>query len=249
MTTLAEITEVLKAPFDPAEIDFLPKSPFEKDGKSFVIGMPFADPRAYQDRLNTVCPGEWSSQASVTVAGNKVILAVTVTICGVPHTDVGEATMGENTATEAHAQAFKRACSQAGLGRFLYALEKQYLPYDKVKKRISLSDNERKGLVRGMYWKAGLLPAEEARAPRSSGTQAQAQAQAVHQTPQQQPTESEPVPAPVPIGPVTEEQRRSIAKLCKAIGGKKVALPANALAAKELIAQLAGEYKACRAAG
>jgi hypothetical protein len=218
---LAYLMPALKAPFDPADIDFLPKGAFEKNGQSMVVGMPFADKRVYEDRLNEVCPGEWSSQASITVAAAKIIAVVIVTIAGVPHADVGEANVGENSATEAYAQAFKRACSQVGLGRFLYSLDKQFLPYDKAKKRITLSENERKGLVRQMYKKAGLLnepaPVQQARPEQ-------------HQ-------ES----APDPTGPVSDQQRRRISELCKQLGGKKVALPANHLAAEELIGQLTQE--------
>lgn len=51
---------------------------------------------------------------------------------------------------------------------------------------------------------------------------------------------------PDPAGPVTEQQRSSITKLCQHLG-KQVAAPANYLAAKELIAQLSQEYRQGRA--
>lgn len=158
--SLAEIAAQLEEPFALADIDFLPKGQFEKDGKQMVMGLPYADPRVYQDRLNAVCPGDWSTQANVTVAGTKILTLVTVTICGVAHTDIGEASLDgptkENAGTESFAQGFKRACSQVGLGRYLYALDKAYLPYNKQYKKIDLDANGLRNEVRKLYAKAGL---------------------------------------------------------------------------------------------
>ena len=164
---LLEIMPALEKPFPIDEIDFLPKSQFERNEQTLCVGLPFADPRTYQDRLNAVCPGEWSTQASVTVAGNKVLTLVTVTVCGVPHTDIGEAFLTgsvrgeikdeENTGTESFAQAFKRACSQFGLGRYLYSLEKAYIPWDKQRKRFDVDQAEKRRFVVDIYKKAGLL--------------------------------------------------------------------------------------------
>jgi hypothetical protein len=168
---LLDIKPELKKPFSATRIDYLPKPKmqFERDGQTFCRALPFADPRAYQDRLDEVCPGEWSTQASVTVAGDKLIAVVTVTICGVPHTDFGEASLvgptSENAGTEAWAQAFKRACCQAGLGRYLYDLEKQYIPWDKAKKRFNITPTEKLNITLRMYKKAGLLSKQASEAP------------------------------------------------------------------------------------
>src|SRR5258708_845149 len=113
--TLTEIMPALAAPFAIADVDFLPKPKYlvERDGKTLCKSLSFADKRVYEDRLNEVCPGEWTSQAVMIVAGSKIICVSTVVICGVAHTDTGEADLSsENAATEALAQAFKRACSQ-----------------------------------------------------------------------------------------------------------------------------------------
>jgi hypothetical protein len=168
---LTDIQEQLETPFAPGDIDFLPKKIYKdkETGDDFCTGFPFADPRVYQDRLNDVAPGEWSSQAVITVAGNKVIALVTVTICSVTRTDTGEAfllvvkggkftdTPEENTATEAWSQAFKRACSQFGLGRFLYSLDKQKLPYSTQWNRIDMRPQDLRNRVMEMYRNAGIL--------------------------------------------------------------------------------------------
>src|SRR5260221_12060241 len=167
MATLTDIAAQLAEPFPLEDIDFLPKGKVERDGKTLCMALPYADPRVYQDRLNKVAYGEWSTPAPVVlVAGNKLICYVTVIICGVAHTDVGEATNNEeNTGTEAWAQAFKRACSQFGLGRYLYNLEKEWVPFNKERKIIDLTEVQKAAIVKKMYQKAGIVVG----APKSDG--------------------------------------------------------------------------------
>lgn len=159
---LTDIMPALAQPFAIADVGFKPKpkNSFVRNGKTVCLALPYADPRVYEDRLNQVCPGEWSTQAQMIVAGDKMVCVVTVTICGVPHTDVGEAKLSsENAATEARAQAFKRACSQVGLGRFLYSFPKQYLEWEgtEQKGKFTASKQEMQAIVREMYRAAGLL--------------------------------------------------------------------------------------------
>src|SRR6266567_1776045 len=165
MTTLTDIAVQLREPFVFDDIDFLPKSSIERDGKTLCMALPYADPRVYQDRLNAIAYGEWSTPPPVVIAaGNKLICYVTVVLCGVPHTDVGEAVLKaangkdeENTGTEAWAQAFKRACSQFGLGRYLYDLDKEWVPFNPQKKLIDLDAAGKRAIVRKMYQKAGII--------------------------------------------------------------------------------------------
>ncbi|SRR6266705_950453 len=160
MTTLAEIAAQLSEPFALDDIDFLPKKTIEKEGKTLCMALPYADPRAYEDRLNALCPGEWSTPTpTAIVVGTKLVCFITVVICGVPHSDVGEAGPGENQGTEAWAQGFKRACSQAGLGRYLYNLDKEWVPFKVEGKsgRIDLDKAGKAAIVRKMYQKAGIL--------------------------------------------------------------------------------------------
>lgn len=159
MKTLTDIATELAAPFPIADVELLPKGSFEQDGKTMCMGLPYADPRVYQDRLNTLAPGEWSTPSPIAlVAGDKLICYVMVTVCGVSHTDVGEAPVSsENAGTESYAQGFKRACSQFGLGRYLYGLEKAWVPYDPKKKRIALDADGIQAVVWRMYHKAGIV--------------------------------------------------------------------------------------------
>src|SRR5216683_1186997 len=157
MITLDLLVEHLRAPFPPAEIKFLPKSPVQRGNAWVCLALPYADKRAYEDRLNALVPG------------NKLVIPVTLVICEIAHTDVGEAFLTslsrkgepreeENAATEAYSQAFRRACAQFGLGRYLYDLPKAWVPYDPQKRAIALAEEELRQLAERLYRKVGLLP-------------------------------------------------------------------------------------------
>src|SRR6266568_6801223 len=174
MITLDLLVEHLRAPFPPTEIKFLPKSPVQRGDAWICLALPYADKRAYEDRLNALVPGRWSTPAMTPlVAGNKLVIPVTLVICEIAHTDVGEAFLTslsrkgepreeENAATEAYSQAFRRACAQVGLGRYLYDLPKAWVPYDPQKRAIALSEEELRQLAERLYRKVGLLPASPA---------------------------------------------------------------------------------------
>jgi hypothetical protein len=179
--TLAEIATQMAEPFAIATIDLLPKGAIERDGKTLCMALPYADKRVYEDRLNVLSPGEWSTPPPVALTvGQKLVVYVTVIVCGVTHTDVGEAAAGgENAATESWAQGFKRACSQFGLGRYLYDLDKQWVPYDKQRKQIALDTAGVQSIVRQMYNKAHIPVGGSTPVPASSvapSTPAQPQA-------------------------------------------------------------------------
>ena len=96
----------------------------------------FADPRAYTDRLNELfTPSGWTREYTIStvpslcrmergksIVTRKVLVATAVTITRLgSHTGTGEEwANGENAITAADTQAFKRACSCFGLGRYLY---------------------------------------------------------------------------------------------------------------------------------
>ena len=171
MITLDLLAAHLRAPFPPAEIKFLPKSPVQRGDAWVCLALPYADKRMYEDRLNALVPGRWSTPAmTLLVAGNKLVIPVTLVICEIAHTDVGEAFLTslsrkgepreeENAATEAYSQAFRRACAQVGLGRYLYDLPKVWVPYDPQKRAIALAEEELRQLAERLYRKVGLLPA------------------------------------------------------------------------------------------
>ncbi len=108
--------------------------------------VPYADPRAYTDRLNgLVTPQGWTRSYETTTMNNitrhkrnseivtgKILVICKVTIEGLgTHSGTGEEWADEeNAMTSAEAQAFKRACSCFGLGRCFYDFEAPWVDLD-----------------------------------------------------------------------------------------------------------------------
>jgi hypothetical protein len=125
----------LEIPFHPVQIKWRVMRA-SNDGRSGLV-LPFADPRAYADRLNELfTPAGWTRAYTIStvpsltrmekgraIVTSKVLVATAVTINRIgSHTGTGEEWADrENAVTAADAQAFKRACSCFGLGRYLYS--------------------------------------------------------------------------------------------------------------------------------
>ena len=169
-----ELVVALEEPFDPSEIKWRvtntckvggPKGPRDR-GQMLA----YADPRAYTDRLNDVfTPLGWTRDYNVQTVQNferkergamersitaKIVVTCKVTIHGFgAHTGLGEEwAENDNAGTAAEAQAFKRACSCFGLGRYLYDLEGQWVDLDEKKRPLEtprLPDWARPKLQRG----------------------------------------------------------------------------------------------------
>ena len=109
---------------------------------------------AYTDRLNDLfAPSGWTRDYNVQMVQNferkergatertitaKIVVTSKVTIYGLgTHTGLGEEwAENDNAGTAAEAQAFKRACSCFGLGRYLYDLEGQWVDLDEKKRPL-----------------------------------------------------------------------------------------------------------------
>jgi hypothetical protein len=132
----------LAEPFDPAEIKWRVTHTTRDGSRGAVIA--YADPRAYTDRLNQLfTPSGWtriyevSTVSAVTrmkkdklIQTGKVLVTCTLTITGLGcHTGSGEEWADEeNAMTAAEAQAFKRAATCYGLGRYLYNFAEMWVP-------------------------------------------------------------------------------------------------------------------------
>jgi hypothetical protein len=108
--------------------------------------VPYADPRAYTDRLNAlVSPQGWTRNCETVTMNNitrtkrnaeivtgKILVTCKVTIDGLGmHAGTGEEWADEDNAmTSAEAQAFKRACSCFGLGRYFYDFDAPWVDID-----------------------------------------------------------------------------------------------------------------------
>ena len=159
---IEEIRIQLLDPFDSAEIKWRVTATSSQQSRNGPVKrgqlVAYADQRAYTDRLNEIF-GEWgwTRSYSVQVAQNfertlnkggngqkqsvicaKVVVVSTVSVSGLgSHTGVGEEWADdENSATRAEAQAFKRACSCFGLGRYLYDLDKVWEDLDQYNRPV-----------------------------------------------------------------------------------------------------------------
>jgi hypothetical protein len=132
---LAQALEELRKPFHPSQVTFKPGA-IAKSGDR-ALALAYGDLRAYQNRLDEVCGGDWS--VSYTPWGDRIIC--NLTIFGVTRSSTGEpdndSERNEIAGTVAEAQAFKRACAMFGLGRYLYTLPSMWAEYDKERRQFS----------------------------------------------------------------------------------------------------------------
>jgi hypothetical protein len=129
-----ELVAALEVPFCPSQIEWRVTNTTKNQQPARGQVIPYADQRAYTDRLNALLtPAGWTRRYTVHTSANferskdqKIVAKVLVTcelmIFGLgSHSATGEEWADdENAGTSAEAQAFKRACSCFGLGRYLY---------------------------------------------------------------------------------------------------------------------------------
>jgi hypothetical protein len=153
----------LAEPFDPSEIKWRVTHTNRDGNRGAVIA--YADPRAYTDRLNQLfTPTGWtrsyqvSTVSSVTrmkrdklIQTGKVLVTCSLTIIGLGcHTGSGEEWADEqNAMTTAEAQAFKRAASCYGLGRYLYNFAEMWVPLNEYRQPVEFPKLPNWALPRG----------------------------------------------------------------------------------------------------
>lgn len=129
------LLEKLSEPF--AKEDIYWRAGATTKDKKRAQALAYAEPRVYEDRLNEICPGDWSVRF---IPWGETRLICELTIHGVTRSSTGEFDSEKRNAvaegTVAEAQAFKRACSKFGLGRYLYDLPVQWVDYDEEKSRL-----------------------------------------------------------------------------------------------------------------
>lgn len=140
----------LAEPFDPSEIKWRVTHTNRDGNRGAVIA--YADPRAYTDRLNRLfTPTGWTRSYQVSTVSHvtrmkrdkliqtgKVLVTCTLTIAGLGcHSGSGEEWADEqNAMTRAEAQAFKRAASCYGLGRYLYDFVEVWVPLNEYRQPV-----------------------------------------------------------------------------------------------------------------
>ncbi len=158
----------LEVPFSPDQVRWRVTNTTSDKKRGQIV--PYADSRAYTDRLNALfTPQGWTREYKVetmtnitrvkkgeSIASGKVLVTCTVTILGIgSHSGTGEEWADDdNGMTSADAQAFKRACSCFGLGRYFYDIQAAWVDLDQNRQPMrtpalfawALPENWRKGM-------------------------------------------------------------------------------------------------------
>jgi hypothetical protein len=143
---VGQIIHDLEVPFDPSVVEWRVTNTAKDKRRGQV--MPYADQRAYTDRLNAlVTPAGWTRKYAIHTSANfqrgkdqntvaKIFVTCELTILGFgSHSATGEEWADDdNAGTIAEAQAFKRACSCFGLGRYLYYFDGVWVDIDDRKR-------------------------------------------------------------------------------------------------------------------
>ncbi len=148
----------LRNPFSPSAVSWKPGAVNRDQTKALALA--YADLRAYQERLDEVCGMSWS--VSYTPWGDRIVCHLTIN--GVTRSSTGEADSqserSEVAGTAAEAQAFKRAASMFGLGRYLYSLPSVWVEYDKESRRFTDKGQAKlQGIIQSQYSQAVGKPA------------------------------------------------------------------------------------------
>jgi hypothetical protein len=165
---MKELLAELEVPFSPDQVQWRVTNTTNDKKRGQVV--PYADPRAYTDRLNALfSPQGWTREYKIETMSNitrmkkgesilsgKVLVSCTVTIFGLgSHSGTGEEWADDdNSMTSADAQAFKRACSCFGLGRYFYDFPAFWVDLDQNSQPVNtpvlsawaLPENWRKGM-------------------------------------------------------------------------------------------------------
>ena len=123
------ISAALRAPFDPADVDFRPQGK-PQAGKSCQM-VCYVDARAVMDRLDeAVGPGAWVFDYEPLVMDKEIRIAkATLTIHGVAKSDVGEASEFAPS-KGCVSDALKRCAALWGVGRYLYDVPSAWVTPD-----------------------------------------------------------------------------------------------------------------------
>ena len=165
---IRQIIGDLEVPFDSSVIEWRVTNTAKDKRRGQV--MPYADQRAYTDRLNALLtPAGWTRKYMVHTSANfqrgkdqktvaKIFVTCELTVLGLgSHSATGEEWADDdNAGTSAEAQAFKRACSCFGLGRYLYYFTGVWVDIDDRKRPKKIPTLPEWATPDG--WRKGLRP-------------------------------------------------------------------------------------------
>jgi hypothetical protein len=142
--TVAEAIKALSDPFPPDVVEWRPDGkPFQRDGKTWALAVPYLDARSVQSRMDAVFgPNNWFPRYLI-LPGGEVECQLSARFPGsdewIMKPDVGKPvdTTDEHGLKAAYTDGFKRAAVVFGIGRYLYTLGRAYAPYDSQGKYLT----------------------------------------------------------------------------------------------------------------
>ena len=167
---IKEMVAALEVPFEPEQIEWRVTNTTKNQQPVRGQVVPYADQRAYTDRLNALfTPAGWTRKYTIHTSASferskdqkiaaKVLVTCELTIFGLgSHSATGEEWADDdNAGTSAEAQAFKRACSCFGLGRYLYYFTGSWVDLDDRKRPKAVP--QLFGWATPAGWREGLRP-------------------------------------------------------------------------------------------
>jgi hypothetical protein len=175
---IKQVVAELEIPFAPSVIEWRVTNTAQGQSRGQVV--PYADQRAYTDRLNAMfSPAGWTRKYAVHTSANferskdqkivaKVLVTCELTIFGLgSHSATGEEWADhDNALTSAEAQSFKRSCSCFGLGRYLYHFTGAWVDLDERKRPKNIP--RLFGWATPQGWREGLRPGQAAESSSSN---------------------------------------------------------------------------------
>src|SRR5437660_1935949 len=179
---IKELVAALEVPFDPTQIEWRVTNTTKNQQPLRGQVVPYADQRAYTDRLNALfTPAGWTRKYVIHTSANfersgdqkivaKVLVTCELTIFGLgSHSATGEEWADDpNAGTSAEAQSFKRAASCFGLGRYLYYFTGTWVDLDERKRPKSVP--QLAGWATPAGWLQGLRPNGSTRSNSTTNT-------------------------------------------------------------------------------
>jgi hypothetical protein len=171
---IKELIAALEVPFDPSQIEWrVMNTTKNRPARGQVV--PYADQRAYTDRLNALfTPAGWTRKYTIHTSANferskdqkivaKVLVNCELTIFGLgSHSATGEEWADDdNAVTSAEAQSFKRASACFGLGRYFYYFVGAWVDLDERKRPKTIP--QLAGWATPAGWLEGLRPSHSGR--------------------------------------------------------------------------------------
>jgi hypothetical protein len=129
---LSDVTKRFTAPFSVHQIDWQPTE-FRTEGTQAKMR---ALPGRYaiQDRLDAICPDDWSVGFTVPILSDGEVVIARLTVLGNVREGIGEVGKGQTIKHAMHL-ALTHAAAQFGIGRYLAHLPELWVEWDVDRKR------------------------------------------------------------------------------------------------------------------